>query len=66
MPNKLIIEKVETQKGIYYEVLNKKKEYLGLISFYRDWNEYVWEQKVGIIMSASCLIELSKFMEKLK
>ena len=49
----------------FIEVCNSKDELLGIIYKYKEWNAYVWEQDIGVIMSASCLNDVSEYIKKL-
>ena len=48
-----------------FGAVNSDKELLGFIQYYKKWKCYVWEQGNGVIMSKSCLDELTIFMKKL-
>jgi len=52
--------------GSNYEIFNDKKQALGVIWFHNMWKCYVWEQYEGIIMSKSCLDELTEYIRKLE
>lgn len=45
------------------KVYNKKKEVLGVISWYAVWDEFVFEPEVGMIFSSSCLHEIIEEMK---
>lgn len=48
------------------EIYNKKSEFLGVVSFYKKWKCYVWEQECGIIMSESCMKEVFELAKEYK
>jgi len=50
----------------YINVFNPKNEHLGDIFYYSKWSCYVWVQNKHIIMSLSCLNELTDYMKTLK
>ena len=45
-----------------YSVKNKKGQLLGLISFYPDWNKYIFEPAANIIFDQSCLRDIIDFL----
>jgi hypothetical protein len=49
-----------------YNIYNLDDELLGILWYNTKWKCFVWEQENGIIMSVSCLLELTEFMSKLK
>jgi len=49
----------------FYEVCNAKDELLGIIYKFKPWNAFVWEQDIGVIMSSSCLKDVSEYVGKL-
>ena len=50
----------------FIEVCNGKDELLGIIYKYKNWNKWVWEQDIGVIMSMSCLNDVADYMENIK
>lgn len=42
------------------------EEYLGWIEFYANWKKWVWNQEEGIIMSLSCLENVTKKLKELE
>lgn len=55
---------VENTNG-FIEVGNSKDELLGILYKFKKWDKWVWEQDIGVIMSKSCLKEVTQYMEKL-
>jgi hypothetical protein len=51
--------------GIMYHVINIYGESLGFLEYYKKWKCFTWEQNDGVIMSKSCLDELTEYMGKL-
>jgi len=49
----------------FIEVCNSKDELLGIIYKYKKWNAWVWEQDIGVIMTSSCLNDVSEYIKKL-
>lgn len=47
-------------------VFNSHDTLLGNIDYFSQWKCFIWEQNQGIIMSKSCLDELTAFMGKLE
>jgi len=54
--------KVEDQ---VYEVIDRKHQRLGMITYYKAWNRYVFEGDVGTFYSWDCLKPLYNFMRDL-
>jgi hypothetical protein len=50
---KLKFEAIKGLNGI--RVLNNKGIQLGVIGYYKEWKEYVYEQMPEIVMSEKCL-----------
>jgi hypothetical protein len=48
-----------------FNVLNRKKEKLGLIWYESKWKEWVWEQCPEMIMSVDCLNQVIGKLEEL-
>jgi hypothetical protein len=48
-----------------YLVRNKKKEFLGLIFYFKKWKCWVWEQQEQIIMSDDCLEQIVSKLKEL-
>lgn len=55
--------KLPNRKTVDYFVVNKSEEILGKVIFYNKWRQYVWEQKVDIVMSHDCLQEVVDFIK---
>ena len=51
---------------IFHNVINSDNELLGNIYYFKKWKCYIWEQNDGIVMSLSCLLELTDYMKKLE
>lgn len=65
MKKQIKIVKDRFGKGeIVYTVFNKKGGELGTIYFHKPWKCLVWQQEEDIMMSASCLEEVIKFMKE--
>ena len=58
-------QNIKSHKHDVYCVFNLDDDHLGDITYNPLWQCHVWEQYSGIIMSKSCLDELSAFMKKL-
>ena len=58
-----LIFKHEDENAVY--VYNRKKELLGKITFYMDWNEFVFEPEIAMIFSQGCLHEIQEKMLQL-
>jgi hypothetical protein len=57
----------ESEKGAYEIRNNKSDDLLGYISWYDDWNQYVFESfSDEIIFSVSCLQDICEFIGELK
>lgn len=53
-------------EGEHYGVYNRKKEFLGQVSFDDEWKCWIWMQNETIGMSWDCLQEVINFMKELK
>jgi hypothetical protein len=58
-----LIFKHENENGV--KVYNRKKEFLGEITWYADWDEFVFEPEISMIFSGSCLHEIIETMKTL-
>ncbi len=56
-----LVFKHEDENGV--KVYNKKKELLGTISWYADWDEFVFEPEIAMIFSGGCLHEIIEQMK---
>lgn len=65
MKKHLIFRKDESVRGIEFDVSNTKGEFLGVITYNNDWEEFVWRHE-DVDMSVGCLYELAKFIEKIE
>ena len=47
-------------------VRNKSMEQLGDINFDKDWNCWVYNPEISIVLSADCMDEISNYMKGLE
>jgi hypothetical protein len=50
----------------YFDVINKKRDFLGRLVYFGKWKKWVWQQDEDIIMSDDCLQEIVDFLISIK
>lgn len=49
----------------WYCINNKSGDRLGIVLFYKDWNQFVYSPSDGSIYSADCLEDIAEFLREL-
>ncbi len=50
-------------KAVYRIFNNKSKDQIGILSYYKPWNEYVFSSKEGCVFNNGCLKDVLDFIE---
>ena len=51
-------------RSVYHIVNNKDQKQIGMLAYYRPWNQYVFESVEDSVFNNSCLRHILDFMDK--
>lgn len=55
-----------TGKTNIYQVVSKRKDYLGYIKWHNPWRCYAFFPEIDMIFEESCLNDIKRFLKQLK